>query len=58
MADLAAISGARHGMLFCAKTCFQAQKRRPRRKRASVLFENGVVDRTRTGDLLGHNQTR
>ena len=53
-----AISGAGRGMLFCAKTCFQAQKRRLRRKRASVLFENGVVDRTRTGDLLGHNQTR
>ncbi len=38
-----AISGARHGILFCAKTCFQAQKRRPRRKRASVVFENGVA---------------
>ncbi len=46
----------RLGNVFVPKTTFSRhKKRRPAEARLRV-FLNGVVDETRTRDLLGHNQ--
>ena len=42
---------------FCAENAvFRAQKTEVRRSAPPCIHKNGVVDETRTRDLLGHNQ--